>query len=87
MANHKSAEKRVRQNEKRRLRNRKVVSNVRTQIKNVRLAVQENDSEAAKAALPKAVRALSRAADKGVIHRNNASRRIGRLTKAVNGLG
>ncbi|MCB9523726.1 MAG: 30S ribosomal protein S20 [Myxococcales bacterium] len=86
MANHKSAAKRVRQNEKRRLRNRRVVSNVRTLIKKVRVAIDENNGEAAKALLPDAVRALSRAADKGIIHRNNASRRIGRLTQSVNGL-
>lgn len=87
MPNHKSAEKRVRQNEKRRLRNRHVLSSMRTLVKNVRTAVENKDTEAAKAALPLALRALNRAANKGVIHTRQASRKVGRLTKAVNSLG
>lgn len=84
MPNHKSAEKRVRQNEKRRTRNRHVLSTLRTAVKSVRTAIAEAETETIKATFPKALRALNRAAAKGVIHQKQASRKIGRLTKAVN---
>ena len=87
MANHKSALKRVRQTVKRRGRNRHVLTTMRSQIKRVRAAVEAGNADEAKACLTEAVRHLSRAADKGVIHRNQASRKIGRLTRAVNALG
>lgn len=84
MPTHKSAAKRVKQNEKRRLRNRHVVSTLRTLLKKARGAVEKKDTAGAEATVPAAIRALSRAADKGVIHRNQASRKIGRLMKAAN---
>lgn len=83
MPNHKSAIKRAKQNEKRRLRKRKVMSNMRTLLKKARVAVESGDPQANSEALPLAVRALNRAADKGAIHRNTASRKIGRLMKAA----
>ena len=86
MANHKSALKRVRQTAKRRLRNRHVMTTTRTYIKRLRAAVDSGNAEQAKEALLLAVSALDRAATKGVIHRKQASRKIGRLTKAVNAL-
>ena len=84
MANHKSAEKRTRQNEKRRLRNRHVLSTMRGRIKELREAIEQGDGEAADGLLTTSVRLISRAAGKGVIHRKQASRTIGRLVKAVN---
>ena len=87
MANHKSALKRVRQTVKRRGRNRHVLTTMRSQIKRLRAAVEAGNADEAKANLTEAIRQLSRAADKGVIHRNQASRKIGRLTRAVNALG
>lgn len=87
MANIKSAIKRARQNVTRRTRTRHVLSTVRTEVKRVRTAVEANDASAAKEALPSAVRALSRAAGKGVIHVNQARRTISRLNLAVNKLG
>ena len=84
MPNHQSAKKRVRQNKKRRLRNRQVASNARTYIKKVRSALESNDAAAAQEALPSAVNALNRAASKGVIPKKQASRKISRLTLAVN---
>ncbi|MBI5237994.1 MAG: 30S ribosomal protein S20 [Deltaproteobacteria bacterium] len=84
MANHKSAIKRHRQSEKRRARNASVKSAVRTAIKKVDDAVKAGKAEEAKASLLTAVSELDRAAIKGVLHRNNASRRISRLTIAVN---
>ena len=86
MPNHKSAMKRVRQNEKRRLRNRHIMSTTRTYIKAVRAAIDSGNAEAAREALPKAVNAINAAVSKGVIHRNQASRKISRLTLAVNAL-
>jgi len=86
MPNHKSAMKRVRQNEKRRLRNRHIMSTTRTYIKAVRAAIDGGNAEAAREALPKAVNALNASVTKGVIHRNQAARKISRLTKAVNAL-
>ena len=84
MANHKSAEKRTRQNEKRRLRNRHVLSTMRGRIKELRDAIEQGNGEAAEGLLTTSVRLISRAAGKGVIHRKQASRTIGRLVKAVN---
>lgn len=83
MANHVSAVKRAKQNEKRRNRNRHVVSTCRTLVKKVRTAIDSQDPAAAQTALADAARALDSAASKGVLHRNNASRRIGRLASAV----
>ena len=59
---------------------------MRTYIKRLRAAVDNGNADEAKEALQIAVRALDRAATKGVIHRKQASRKIGRLTKAVNAL-
>ena len=87
MPNHKSAIKRVRQNEKRRLRNRHVMSTTRTLLKRVRNAIDNADVGEAQEALPSAVNALNRAVTKGIMHRNQASRKISRLTIAVNKLG
>lgn len=83
MANHPSALKRAKQNEKRRSRNRHVVSTCRTLVKKVRQALESNDAGAATTALAEASQALGAAASKGVLHKNNASRRIGRLAAAV----
>ena len=84
MANHKSALKRHRQSEKRRLRNASVKSSIKTQIKKVRAATAGGEAETAAEELKKAISLLDRAVTKGVLHRNNASRRISRLTVAAN---
>ena len=86
MANHKSAEKRVRQTVNRRLRNKHVLTTMRTYIKRVRVAIEEGNADLANDTLKNATQALARAASQGVIHRNQASRKISRLTKAVAGL-
>lgn len=78
--------KRVRQNIKRRARNHHVLATLRNYVKSVRAAIDSGDAEAAQAALPIAIRALSRAGDKGVLHKNTAQRKIGRLMKAVHHL-
>ena len=86
MANHKSAWKRLRQNEKRRDRNRYWKSTMRTSIKQVRQAVEAGELEQAQTALRSASSTIARVASKGVIHKRTASRRISRLTLLVNKL-
>ena len=83
MANIKSQIKRNRQNEKRRMRNRVFRGQARTAVKRVRAALAGSDLQAAQAALIQAVRALDKAAEKGVIHKNNAARRKSRLMKRL----
>ena len=83
MANIKSAEKRNRQRIKRETQNRVVLGNARTSVKKARLAITNGDANAAEA-VRVAERALDRAATKGVIHQNNASRRKSRLYQALN---
>ena len=84
MANHKSALKRARQNEIRRLRNKSVKTRVKSIVKDVRLSVSENSKEAALKKLEMAKSNIDRAAQKGVIHKKTASRKISRLSKLVN---
>ncbi len=83
----KSALKRARQAEKRRLRNRTLKTYLKNLSKKVEIEVSNKNLEAAKAALTKAIPAINRAASKGVIHKNTASRNASRLTRLVNGLG
>lgn len=80
MANTRSAIKRMRQNERRRGRNRIIRSRVRTAVKSARTAV--SGPEAASAAL-QAIRALDKAVTKGVIHRNTAARKKSALARAL----
>ena len=82
MANIKSQIKRNRQNEKSRLRNRNLRGAARTAVTIARDAFTENDPETKEAVL-KAISKLDKAAEKGVIHKNNASRRKGRLMKRL----
>ena len=85
MANHKSAVKRARQNEKRRERNKIVRTGIKNVTKNVRLVAQEKeDREIVLKTLNNAKSVIDKAAKKGVIHKNTASRKISRLTKLVN---
>ena len=86
MANIKSAKKRVLVTKRNYDRNKSIKSSVKTAIKKVELAVEQNDAEAAKAALPGAISAIDRAETKGVYHKNNASRKVSRLSKAVNSI-
>ncbi|MGQ9553244.1 MAG: 30S ribosomal protein S20 [Anaerolineae bacterium] len=86
MANTKSARKAVRQSERRRLRNRMILSSTRTYVKKVRAAIQSGDSAVAQDALRRAVAALDKAAEKGTIHKNNAARRKSRLMRQINRL-
>ena len=86
MAHHASALKQERQGLKHRARNRKNVSQVKTQIKKLRAALAKGDAEAAKALLPATVGEIDRAVKKGVVHDNAAARYKSRLTRKVNAL-
>lgn len=83
MANIKSQIKRIRTNEKRRLRNKAVKSELKTHVRAVREAVAAGDKEAATAALRTASVKLDKAASKGVIHSNQAANRKSALAKQV----
>ena len=84
MAKHASALKAQRQNVKQRARNRKNVSQLKTQVKKLRSAVAAGDGAAAKAALNETVGVIDRAAKKGVIHDNAAARYKSRLQLSLN---
>lgn len=81
-----SAMKRARQSIKQNLRNRGVLSSIKTVIKKVDSAISAGIREDAGKALLQAVKALDMAASKGVIHKNTASRKISRLTQKVNAI-
>lgn len=86
MANHKSAKKRARQNEIRRVRNKAVRTRVKNVVKEVRQAVTENSTETATDRINHAQSVIDKAAKKGVIHKRTAARKISRLSKQVNSL-
>jgi small subunit ribosomal protein S20 len=82
LANTKSALKRIRQNEVRRVRNRMVRSRVRTAVKIARTALVEKSGDARASALA-AIRALDKAVSKGVVHRNTAARKKSALARRL----
>jgi small subunit ribosomal protein S20 len=84
VANHKSAEKRNRQAQDRRLRNRMVRSKMKTAIRKLNEVIDTGNVEEARSALAAAVPVIAKTASKGTIHKKNASRKISRLTKRVN---
>ena len=86
MANTKSAEKRIRQAEKRRVRNRYHRSRMRTAIKRLRGLIDEGKSTEARETLQGTLGLIDATAQKSVIHRNAAARTKSRLTLAVNNL-
>lgn len=79
-----SALKRVRQSKKRELRNKSVESAIKTATKKVIAAVEEKNKEKTQKLLIEAIKLISRASAKGIIHKNAASRRISRLAKMAN---
>ncbi len=79
-----SALKRVRQAEKRRLRNRAVKTAIKTLIKKVEAAVNNKNREDVQRAFIEATRVITSAASKGIIHRNTASRKVSRLARLAN---
>ena len=86
MANIKSAKKRILVNQTKAARNKSIKSSVKTAIKKVEAAVANKDAEAAKAALLNATSVIDKAQSKGVYHKNNAARKVSRISKAVNSI-
>jgi small subunit ribosomal protein S20 len=84
MPNHKSAEKRMRQNEKRRLINRGHRSALRTGIKKLRSALEGGDASNVQALLPETISLIDKAVQKGALHKNAAARHKSRLTARAN---
>lgn len=84
MANHKSALKRARQNEVRRVRNKGYKTKVKKAIKEVRANIESNSGDQARESFVKAVSIIQKTASKGIIHRNQASRKISRLARQIN---
>lgn len=87
MANSKSALKRVRVSERRRIRNRTYRSAARTLVRRAESIIATGDVDAAAAEVGRAVSMLDRSARKGVIHSNNAARRKSRLMAKYNQMG
>ena len=84
MANIHSAEKAMRQNARRRVRNRVARARARTQVKQANVLIAASNSAEAEKATLEAIRALDQAAEKGIIKKNNAARRKSRLMKKLN---
>lgn len=84
MANIKSAKKRILVNRTKADRNKSIKSGVKTAMKKVLAAVEAGDKAAATAELTAATKTIEMAATKGVYHKNNAARKVSRLSKAVN---
>jgi small subunit ribosomal protein S20 len=84
LANTRSALKKMRQAEKRRVRNRLYRSRARTFVKKTQRLLSDGDLDAARQAAIEAASALDRAAEKGIIHKNNAARRKSRLMRKLN---
>ena len=84
MARHKSAIKRNKQSVATRARNRNNMSQLKTQVKKLRSAIEAGDAENASKLLPGTVAGIDKAAKKGVIHRNAAARKKSRLARAAN---
>jgi len=83
LPNIKSAAKRMRQNEKRRLRNRWFRGRARTFSKKAIKAMESGDLETARSYVQMAIKALDKAAEKGILHKNNVARRKSRLMKRL----
>jgi small subunit ribosomal protein S20 len=86
MPHHKSAEKRLRQTEKRTVVNRSRMSRVRTFVKKVETAINNGDKAAAQSAFQVAQPELHSATTKGVMHRNTVARKLSRLAARINAL-
>lgn len=84
MANIKSAKKRILVTATKTARNKSIKSAVKTSVKKVEAAVEAKNKEEAQAALTAAISTITKAANKGVYHKNNAARKVSRLTKLVN---
>jgi small subunit ribosomal protein S20 len=87
LANKKSAIKRLRSADRRRLRNRVYRGGARTIVRKARQLMEAGREEEAREAVRRAASALDKAAEKGIIHKNNAARRKSRLMRQLNQMG
>jgi small subunit ribosomal protein S20 len=87
MPNHKSAEKRVRQNEKRKAINRGHRTKVRTYIKRLRNALEAGEKQTVVSTLSETISVIDKSVQKGVLHANAAARYKSRLTAQANQVG
>jgi len=83
LANTRSAKKRIRQTERRRLRNRPILARVRSYLKRAQTVDPASDPDAARRTVLAAIQELDRAAAKGILHKNNAARRKSRLLRRL----
>lgn len=86
MANHQSAKKRIRRNERRRVINHARIARIRTFVKKVEEAISAGDKNVAQAALKEAQPEMQRGVSRGVLHKNTVSRKISRLNARVKAL-
>ena len=86
MANHRSAKKRIRQTARRTAVNRNRISRIRTFVKQVEVAIESGDKEAAATAYRAAQPEIHRGVTKGVLHKNTAARRLSRLSRRIRAL-
>ena len=84
MANIKSAKKRILVSERNAERNKAITSGVKTSVKKVYAAIESGDKAAAQTALTDATKTIDMATSKGVYHKNTSSRKVSRMSKAVN---
>ena len=87
MANHKSAIKRARQNEIRRLRNKAARTRIKKLTKGLRQSAEQSGSKDTAAMLNRTKSVIDKAAKKGVIHKNTAARKVSRLSRIANSAG
>jgi small subunit ribosomal protein S20 len=87
LANIKSALKRIRSSERKRMRNKPVRTALKTYVRSAQVQISANDEESAADAVVRAISALDKAANKGIIHRNQAARRKSRLMAKFNKIG
>jgi small subunit ribosomal protein S20 len=83
MANHKSAQKRIRRNDRRKVINGNRVSRIRTFVKKVLVAVDTGDKAVAETAYKNAQPEIMRGVSKGLIHKNTAARMMSRLSQKI----
>lgn len=86
MANHKSAEKRIRRNERRKVINGNRVGRIRTFVKKVFMAVDAGDKTAAESAYKVAQPEIMRGVAKGLLHKNTAARQMSRMSQKIKSL-
>ncbi len=84
MAHHKSAKKRIRQNERKRIRNRHIRTTLRSTLKRFEQTLEAQNTEELKGLLDKTISIVDKAASKGVIHKNKAARHVSQIRRKVN---